>query len=310
MALQRDVLADVCGPLHLAAEVASYLYTAAAEQSTSGLPTLRPLILHYPAETASRDLDDQWLLGPNLLVAPAKMNETTGKADLLEREIHFPGKETRWYSWWNTSKAPIVGPKTVARVHTAVEHAPIFVRGGSVVPMLSTAASPASSAASLALVVAMSKSSESASAAGSLYVDDGVTPQPSEAVINAYAAVEGGGSAAEGGGYATASASTMIATFAAAERTLTSSPKFSGANRKGKSSPTKYAFPTVVDEVTILGVSVGITEVLLTVYGSDGRPVGKPKVIAKSDYAWDGSRLVVKRLAQDLKVKFSLEWTI
>ena len=89
-----------------------------------------------------------------------------------------------------------------------------------------------------------------------------------------------------------------------------SSPKFSGANRKGKSSPTKYAFPTVVDEVTILGVSVGITEVLLTVYGSNGHPVGKPKVIAKSDYAWDGSRLVVKRLAQDLKVKFSLEWTI
>lgn len=47
-----------------------YLYTAAVEAHTAGIPVMRPMLLEFPDDPASDTLDRQYLLGPSLLVAP------------------------------------------------------------------------------------------------------------------------------------------------------------------------------------------------------------------------------------------------
>ena len=50
-------------------QLGPYLYTAAHTQSTTGVPILRPLLLHYPADKMTRGITDQYFLGDALMVA-------------------------------------------------------------------------------------------------------------------------------------------------------------------------------------------------------------------------------------------------
>jgi alpha-D-xyloside xylohydrolase len=47
-----------------------YLYGAAVEAHRTGVPVMRPMLLEFPDDPACRTLDRQYLLGPDLLVAP------------------------------------------------------------------------------------------------------------------------------------------------------------------------------------------------------------------------------------------------
>jgi hypothetical protein len=51
----------------------------------------RPLLLDFPTDAGARFVDDQWMLGDGLMVAPATSDRVTGKADQLWRLAHFPG---------------------------------------------------------------------------------------------------------------------------------------------------------------------------------------------------------------------------
>jgi alpha-D-xyloside xylohydrolase len=50
--------------------LAAYLAQAAAEAATVGTPVMRPMPLAFPGERAGRAAPHQWMLGPDLLVAP------------------------------------------------------------------------------------------------------------------------------------------------------------------------------------------------------------------------------------------------
>jgi alpha-glucosidase (family GH31 glycosyl hydrolase) len=54
--------------LHTALE--PYLHRAARVAHRTGLPIIRPLFLEHPGDDATYDIDDQYLLGPDILVAP------------------------------------------------------------------------------------------------------------------------------------------------------------------------------------------------------------------------------------------------
>ena len=59
-----------------------------------GVPTVRPLWWEFP--DAGHDVDDQYLLGPDLLVAPVATQGATS------RSIVFPGPPTvEWESLWD-----------------------------------------------------------------------------------------------------------------------------------------------------------------------------------------------------------------
>ncbi|WP_405387737.1 alpha-xylosidase [Streptomyces sp. NBC_01102] len=47
-----------------------YLYGAAVQAHRTGVPTMRPMLLEFPDDATARTADRQYLLGPDLLVAP------------------------------------------------------------------------------------------------------------------------------------------------------------------------------------------------------------------------------------------------
>jgi alpha-D-xyloside xylohydrolase len=47
-----------------------YLNEAAVEANATGIPMMRPMVLEFPDDPACTYLDRQYMLGPDLLVAP------------------------------------------------------------------------------------------------------------------------------------------------------------------------------------------------------------------------------------------------
>ncbi len=100
-----------------------YLYTAFARYRFTGLPVCRALVMDYPTDPQTHKLDDQWLLGDSLLVAPLVAGQT-------EREVYLPAGE--WYNFWTGEKC------RGAQAHPCradLDTIPIFVKSGSVLPL-------------------------------------------------------------------------------------------------------------------------------------------------------------------------------
>ena len=101
-----------------------YLYTAFWQCHQTGAPIVRPLMWAYQDDEATHTLDDQFLCGDNLLVAPLIA------ADADRRTVYLPAGT--WYDFW--SDEPIVGPAHIS-VEASLERIPVFVRAGAMIPM-------------------------------------------------------------------------------------------------------------------------------------------------------------------------------
>ena len=101
-----------------------YLYTAAWQAAENGLPIVRPLALAFPGDRRVASLEDQFLCGDALLVAPVL--EQGSEA----RGVYLPAGG--WYDFW-TGKH-IEGPVDLP-VRAPLDALPLYVRAGSVVPM-------------------------------------------------------------------------------------------------------------------------------------------------------------------------------
>ncbi len=99
-----------------------YLYSAFAAYHFEGLPPLRPMLLEDPALD---QVEDQFMFGPSILVAPFY-----GKTG-WSREIVLP--EGNWYSFRRGSYA---GSGGRIRVTDESGEIPLYVREGSIIPML------------------------------------------------------------------------------------------------------------------------------------------------------------------------------
>jgi alpha-D-xyloside xylohydrolase len=101
-----------------------YLYHYAQVAHRTGLPILRPLFLNYPTEETTYTLDDQYLIGDDLLVAPVL------QAGQSERQLYLPSG--RWRDYWTGAVQQGPGWITVA---APVQRAPLFLRAGATVPL-------------------------------------------------------------------------------------------------------------------------------------------------------------------------------
>jgi len=101
-----------------------YVYTSFATASETGAPVQRPLIFEHQHDHAARDLDDQYLFGADLLVAPVL------KPGITARQVYLPSGT--WYDW-DTDEV-LSGPRYV-RVEVTMDRIPLFARGGAVIPM-------------------------------------------------------------------------------------------------------------------------------------------------------------------------------
>ena len=102
-----------------------YLTQLLVGAETTGAPTVIPLPLAFPTDAGARThADDEYLLGPDLLVAPVI---EPGKA---ERLVHFP--PGRWVRWDDGST--FEGPRDET-VPAPIGRPPFFVREGALVPL-------------------------------------------------------------------------------------------------------------------------------------------------------------------------------
>ena len=118
------VLGLVRDALHLRYRLLPYLYTAFARAHDTGEPVQRPLVFDHQDDLVARDVDDEYLLGRDLLVAPVT------SAGATARHVYLPAGD--WYDWH--SDEPLGGGRYVLTA-TPMDRIPIYARAGAVIPM-------------------------------------------------------------------------------------------------------------------------------------------------------------------------------
>ncbi|WP_306316551.1 MULTISPECIES: alpha-xylosidase [unclassified Streptomyces] len=100
-----------------------YLYGAAVEAHRTGIPVMRPMVLEFPDDPTARTLDRQYMLGPDLLVAPVFT---------AEGDVEFYVPEGTWTHLLTGER--VEGPAWRRETH-GFDSLPLYVRPGAVVPM-------------------------------------------------------------------------------------------------------------------------------------------------------------------------------
>jgi alpha-glucosidase len=101
-----------------------FLYTTLEESHRTGVPLFRPLLLNYQHDYNTLSLDDQFMIGTDLLVAPVT------KPDVTSRRVYLPGGV--WFDYWTGKR---YAGQQMIRTTAPLEIVPMFVRGGSIIPM-------------------------------------------------------------------------------------------------------------------------------------------------------------------------------
>ncbi|HJT67610.1 MAG TPA: TIM-barrel domain-containing protein [Pyrinomonadaceae bacterium] len=109
--------------LKLRYELLPFLYTTLEQAHRTGVPLFRPLLLNYQDDSNTYNIDDEFMVGEDLLVAPIM------KPDLTRRLVYLPPGV--WYDYW-TSKKYTGG--TMINVDAPLDTVPLFVRAGAMIP--------------------------------------------------------------------------------------------------------------------------------------------------------------------------------
>ncbi len=126
----QDIVRDA---IRLRYRLLPYLYAAFLRAAETGEPVQRPLVFDFQGDATVRDIDNEYLLGPDLLVAPVVAPGVTS------RQVYLPSGS--WYDWHSNE---LVGGKRYVVASTPMERIPLYARGGAVIPMWPDA--PASTA--------------------------------------------------------------------------------------------------------------------------------------------------------------------
>ena len=100
-----------------------YLWTEARRCGETSLPMVRPMVLDFQDDPTSENVDDQYLFGESLLVAPV-LDERD------RRRVWFPAGE--WVDFWT---GEVVSGPVHRVVQAPLEVLPLYVRAGAVIPM-------------------------------------------------------------------------------------------------------------------------------------------------------------------------------
>jgi alpha-glucosidase len=100
-----------------------YLYSVVAVAKEYGWPVIRPVFTLEPFNPNLRDIDDCYLVGDSVLVAPVL------ESGAVRRSVYLPVGE--WYDYWTNELLP--GGQVVT-VPAPLERVPLFVRAGAALP--------------------------------------------------------------------------------------------------------------------------------------------------------------------------------
>ncbi len=101
-----------------------YIYTLFYEHEKTGMPVMRPLWFEYPNDKQTYLIDDEYLVGRDILVAPVlKEGQTI-------RGIYLP-KGDEWMDWWTGER---IESGKIHYLKTPLDRVPIYVRVGAIIP--------------------------------------------------------------------------------------------------------------------------------------------------------------------------------
>jgi hypothetical protein len=129
--------------LRLREALVPYTYTLADQAHDDGLPITRPLYLDYSNLSAAYAHPEEYLYGPDVLVAPV-----TSPGSVAETTVWIP--PGRWVDYF--TGATFTGPLTTS-VSEPLSRMPVFVRAGGIIPEQSPATSSTKAANHLVLKV-------------------------------------------------------------------------------------------------------------------------------------------------------------
>ena len=105
--------------LHIA--LAPFFRTLAQNAHDTGIAIMRPLAVEFPDDAASWPIDDEYMLGDALLVAPVMTEGATARA------VHLP--PGTWFPW--SGGAPVTSDLTADAPTSEI---PVYARAGAIVP--------------------------------------------------------------------------------------------------------------------------------------------------------------------------------
>ncbi|XP_048486007.1 neutral alpha-glucosidase AB [Plutella xylostella] len=144
-----------------------FWYTLFYEHSVSGVPVMRAHWMQYPQETETYAIDDQYLLGDKLLVAPVFEEGATS------RRVYLPGRESKTV-WYDVDSYHATQAAGWINVDAGLSKIPVYQRGGTIIARKERVrrSSALMEDDPYTLVVALDKDGK---AEGTLYIDDGAT---------------------------------------------------------------------------------------------------------------------------------------
>jgi alpha-glucosidase (family GH31 glycosyl hydrolase) len=117
-------LATFRGYARLHQALTPYLSDLATDASATGQPLMRPLWLQDPSDPVAWTIENQYLLGPDVLVAPVVTAGTTSTS------VYLPAGS--WRDYWTGREHP---GRTWVTVDAAIPHIPLFTRTGSTIAL-------------------------------------------------------------------------------------------------------------------------------------------------------------------------------
>jgi alpha-D-xyloside xylohydrolase len=100
-----------------------YIHAAFVRYHRDGLPPFRAVVMDYPNDPRTWGVDNQFLVGESLLVAPAFTGEPS-------RNIYLP--EGDWFDYWTGKR--YTGKQQI-HLQVPLEQIPIFVKAGTLLPL-------------------------------------------------------------------------------------------------------------------------------------------------------------------------------
>ena len=111
--------------LFLRERLRPYIMTLMRAAAASGLPPMRPLFVDFPSDPAAWEVEDAFMFGPDLLVAPVTSPGSRS------RPVYLPSGAT-WRDAW--TDAPLPGGSVVS-ADAPLERIPLFLRDGASLPI-------------------------------------------------------------------------------------------------------------------------------------------------------------------------------